>query len=134
MRQTGEATRECGAIFGLWAEACRSARNCNSPTAGRGREVGFLWSRLMYRQSENYRNLALTIYHGPVSKEEESENELEDLGPISYSLPPLAGSAPMVQQPSCMEDEHPLNYQEQMQRTGMIGVPPPSNDDSYWMM
>ncbi|CBK21725.2 uncharacterized protein [Blastocystis hominis] len=26
------------------------------------------------------------------------------------------------------------NLHEQMQRTGMIGVPPPSNDDSYWMM
>lgn len=88
----------------------------------------------MCRQSENYRNLALTIYHGPSSKEEESENELEDLGPISYALPPLAGSSTMVQQPSCMEEERPLNYQEQMQRTGMIGVPPPSNDDSYWTM
>lgn len=69
---------------------------------------------------------------------------MEDIGPISYNLPPLAGPPPVVQQqqqqqqqqqpPLCMEDKNLMNYQEQMQRTGMIGVPPPSNDDSYWTM
>ena len=79
------------------------------------------------------RSSALTIYRGPVTKKEDSDNEDEDYGPISYSLPTLPRS-PQKGKTESMEEEAPISYQDQMRQTGMMGIPPPPSDEGYWAM
>ena len=69
-----------------------------------------------------------------MTNKEDSDNDDEDCGPISYSLPTLPRSPQKEQTGSMEEEEAPVSYQDQMRQTGMMGIPPPPNDESYWPM
>ena len=81
------------------------------------------------RQSREYRNQAITLYHDPnaeTRKPELEEEKEEDLGVVSYYYPPLSSSKASSEKNPLPEPASPScgNYQQQLMETGMMGVPP----------
>ena len=80
------------------------------------------------RQSREYRNQAITLYHNPnaeVRRPESDEEKEEDLGVVSYYYPPLSSKAKSdTGLLSESDSESCGNYQQQLMETGMMGVPP----------
>lgn len=99
-----------------------------------------LWRRIINRNSDAYKNQALTIYRNPLSiiQEEEEKEKEEDLGKVSYYYPNPFEESPVneVQYPeeNSMEEESDCSYQTQLRETGMQGVPMPDMDDPSWIL
>ena len=82
----------------------------------------------MCRNSEAYKNQALTIYQGPVDSRTE-----ESAGSFGSNAEP---SGMDVQDPedNSMEEESDASYQTQLRETGMQGMPLPDMDDPSWSL
>lgn len=103
-------------------------------------EEAYRWVLLkgmMSRNSDAYKNQALTIYHSPLDFKQQEEKE-EELGNVSYYYPTPCRESPSgeVQCPedNSMEEESDASYQTQLRETGMQGVPMPDVDDPSWIL
>ena len=93
---------------------------------------------IIYRMSSYYKNQAIVLYRKLNEDDDEEEiveeNEEDDLGPVSYYYPVLHDNLMEPASPISNESEDlSLSPQEQMRRTGMLGVPPLTEDDHSWM-
>ena len=95
-------------------------------------------SVIIYRLSNDYKNQSIVLYRKPNEDDDEEEiveeNEEDDLGPVSYYYPVLHDNLMEPASPISNESEDlSLSPQEQMRRTGMLGVPPLPEDDHSWI-
>lgn len=140
-----EASKRCHTGAGSWSDTGYSdlfLRNLAFP-GDRGsslppavlqklEEDVYKWEKgigLICRQSREYRNQALTLYHNPnteMRKHESDEEKEEDLGRVSYYYPPLSSSTVNSEKNPLSESDGESygNYQQQLMETGMMGVPP----------
>ena len=89
------------------------------------------------RNSDAYKNQALTIYRSPLDFKQQEEQD-EDLGNVSYYYPNPCGESPSNEaqcpEDNSMEEESDASYQTQLRETGMQGMPLPDMDDPSWSL